>query len=104
MKNSSTKMKERKFTDPAVSECYNLRILLIKKLIQECHLSVSEFCDHVNVSPSTYYRYENLTTYISEHTYIHFCNFLVGYLKDHHLKYSDEVLTIIKKTDIFDVN
>lgn len=39
-----------------VNQIYNKKILLIKKLLETCHLTVMDLCVHLNIDTSTFHR------------------------------------------------
>ena len=40
-----------------VNQIYNKKILLIKKLLETCHLTVMDLCVHLNIDTSTFHRW-----------------------------------------------
>ena len=64
-----------------VSEHYQNRIMLIKKLLNTSQLATVDLCVHINISEASYYRYINFTSYMKADIFIHACLFLKQYIE-----------------------
>ena len=45
-----------------VNQIYNKKILLIKKLLETCHLTVMDLCVHLNIDTSTFHQCPQIHT------------------------------------------
>ena len=65
-----------------VNQIYNKKILLIKKLLETCHLTVMDLCVHLNIDTSTFHRwFQPNPCIISALKYTQVCVFFGQYIK-----------------------
>lgn len=65
-----------------VNQIYNKKILLIKKLLETCHLTVMDLCVHLNIDTSTFHRWFHRSRIISALKYTQVCVFFGQYIKE----------------------
>ncbi len=66
-----------------VNQIYNKKILLIKKLLETCHLTVMDLCVHLNIDTSTFHRwFQPNPCIISALKYTQVCVFFGQYIKE----------------------
>ena len=87
-----------------VSEHYQNRIMLIKKLLNTSQLATVDLCVHINISEASYYRYINFTSYMKADIFIHACLFLKQYIESNHIPYTQEEKRLIKALDLFQIS
>ena len=64
-----------------VNQIYNKKILLIKKLLETCHLTVMDLCVHLNIDTSTFHRwFQPNPCIISALKYTQVCVFFGQYI------------------------
>ncbi len=94
---TSAEIKEIKF----VEEQCRYRIFLINEFLNTCHLTIGDLCAHLDINESTFYRYKNNTSHISMNKYLCACNFCQLYMEEHKIPYTEKLIDMIRRTDIF---
>ena len=80
-----------------VNQIYNKKILLIKKLLETCHLTV-------NIDTSTFHRwFQPNPCIISALKYTQVCVFFGQYIKEKKIPLTKEIIKLIEETEPFSI-
>ena len=81
-----------------VNQIYNKKSLLIKKLLETCHLTVMDLCVHLNIDTSTFHRWFQPTlSIISALKYTQVCVFFRQYIKKKKIPLTKEIIKLIEE-------
>ena len=87
-----------------VNQIYNKKILLIKKLLETCHLTVMDLCVHLNIDTSTFHRwFQPNPCIISALKYTQVCVFFGQYIKEKKIPLTKEIIKLIEETEPFSI-
>ena len=82
----------------------NKKILLIKKLLETCHLTVMDLCVHLNIDTSTFHRwFQPNPCIISALKYTQVCVFFGQYIKEKKIPLTKEIIKLIEETEPFSI-
>ena len=87
-----------------VNQIYNKKIMLIKKLLETCHLTVMDLCVHLNIDTSTFHRwFQPNPCIISALKYTQVCVFFGQYIKEKKIPLTKEIIKLIEETEPFSI-
>ena len=76
--------------------------MLIKKLLETCHLTVMDLCVHLNIDTSTFHRwFQPNPCIISALKYTQVCVFFGQYIKEKKIPLTKEIIKLIEETEPF---